>query len=166
MSQKYEQTQARPDGFHAVLRPYRSLSPTGFAATMALVAAVSCITGVAFYLLGAWPVTGFFGLDVLLLYLALRLNYRSGRLYETVDLTPARLRWTRVHPSGRHEQFDCNPYWARVELNEWPDGRTRLGISAQGRHLVFGRFLTDDERRDFASALRAALFDARTHTRF
>ena len=150
MSQKRAQTQARPGGFHAVLRPYRSLSPSGFLAAMALVAGV----------------TGFFGLDVLLLYLALRLSYRSGRLYETVDLTPARLVWTRVHPSGRQERFDCNPYWARVELSEWPNGRTRLGIRVQGRHLVFGGFLTDDERRNFASALRAALFVARTQTQF
>jgi uncharacterized membrane protein len=103
---------------------------------------------------------------VFLLYLALTLSYRSGRLYETVELTPARLTLTRVHPSGRREQFDCNPYWARVELSEWPDGRTRLGISAQGRHLVFGRFLTDEERRDLASALRTALFEARTRTLF
>jgi len=166
MSQKRAQTQARPGGFHAVLRPYRSLSPSGFLAAMALVAGVSAVTGGIFLLAGAWPVTGFFGLDVLLLYLALRLSYRSGRLYETVDLTPARLVWTRVHPSGRQERFDCNPYWARVELSEWPNGRTRLGIRVQGRHLVFGGFLTDDERRNFASALRAALFVARTQTQF
>jgi len=166
MSQKRAQTQARPGGFHAVLRPYRSLSPSGFLAAMALVAGVSAVTGGIFLLAGAWPVTGFFGLDVLLLYLALRLSYRSGRLYETVDVTPARLVFRRIHPSGRQEQFDCNPYWARVELSEWPNGRTRLGIRVQGRHLVFGGFLTDDERRNFASALRAALFVARTQTQF
>lgn len=166
MSQKPEQMQARTDGFRAVLTPYRSLPWSGFAATMALVAGVSFLTGVVFCRIGAWPVAGFFGLDVLLLYLALTLSYRSGRLYETVELTPARLTLTRVHPSGRCERFDCNPYWARVELSEWPDGRTRLGISAQGRQLVFGRFLTDDERRDFASALRAALFEARARTLF
>jgi len=166
MSQKREQTQAPPDGFHAVLTPYRSLPRSGFAAMMAVVGGLSFLTGTMFYLVGAWPVTGFFGLDVLAIYVALRLSYRSGRLYETVDLTPARLTFRRVHPSGRQEQFDCNPYWARVELSEWPDGRTRLGISAQGKHLIFGRFLTDAERRDFATALRTALFDARGHRRF
>jgi len=166
MSQKREQTQAPPGGFHAVLTPYRSLTRSGYAAMMAVVCGVSLMTGTVFYLAGAWPVTGFFGLDVLAIYVALRLSYRSGRLYETVDVTPARLVFRRIHPSGRHEQFDCNPYWARVELSEWPDGRTRLGITAQGRHLVFGRFLTDDERRDLASALRTALFEARGRTLF
>ena len=108
---------------------------------------------------------GFFGLDVALVYFAFKLNYRSGRLYETVDLTSAQLTWTRVHPSGRRERFDCNPYWARVNLREWADGRTDLRIVSQGRELAFARFLTDEERRDFASVLQGALHDARGGTR-
>ena len=109
-----------------MLTPHRSLGPTGFLVLMAALSGISFVTGLAFYLVGAWPVMGFFGLDVALVYFAFRLNYRSGRLYETVELDPARLTWTRVHPSGRREQFDCNPYWARVNLREWPDGRTDL----------------------------------------
>jgi uncharacterized membrane protein len=111
--------------------------------------------------MGAWPVLGFFGLDVALVYVAFKLNYRSGRLYETLELTPAKLTWTRVHPSGKREQFDCNPYWARVSLREWPDGRTDLRLIAQGKELIFGRFLNDDERRELAAALKGALMDAR-----
>jgi len=114
-----------------------------------------------FLLAGAWPVMGFFGLDLLLVYWAFKLNYRSGRMYETVDVTPSQLSVTRVHPSGRQERFDCNPYWARVNLREWPDGRTILSIAAQGREHAFGGFLTDDERRNFASALSEALLAAR-----
>ena len=68
-----------------------------------------------------------------LVYVAFKLNYRSGRLYETVELTPAQFSWTRVHPSGRREQFDCNPYWARVNLREWPDGRTDLRSCRRAR---------------------------------
>lgn len=156
-----QQTQAGGDGFHAVLTPYRSLGPRGFLVLMVALGSVSFVAGMVFLLAGAWPVMGFFGLDVLLVYIAFRLNYRSGRLYETVELTPALLTVTRVHPSGRRESFDCNPYWARVNLREWPDGRTALSIAAQGREHAFGRFLTDDERRDFASALKDALLTAR-----
>jgi uncharacterized membrane protein len=161
MTEKREQMQDEPGGFRAVLTPHRSLGPTGFIVLMAALAGISFATGIAFLLIGAWPVLGFFGLDVALVYVAFKLNYRSGRLYETVELTPAKLIWTRVHPSGRREEFDCNPYWARVNLREWPDGRTDLRLIAQGKELVFGRFLTDDERRQFASALRGALVDAR-----
>jgi uncharacterized membrane protein len=161
MTEKWEQAQAEPGAFRAVLTPYRSLGPTGFIVLMVALGAVSFITGIAFLMIGAWPVLGFFGLDVALVYVAFKLNYRSGRLYETLDLTPSQLTWTRVHPSGRREQFDCNPYWARVALREWPDGRTDLRLIAQGKELIFGRFLNDDERRELATALKGALIDAR-----
>ncbi|HEY1244097.1 MAG TPA: DUF2244 domain-containing protein [Hyphomicrobiaceae bacterium] len=161
MTGNSEQTQDGTEAFRAVLTPHRSLSPKGFLILMIALGAVSFITGMLFLVAGAWPVLGFLGLDVLLVYIAFRLNYRSGRLYETLDLTPARLVLTRVHPSGRREQFDCNPYWARVSLREWPDGRTALSIISRGTELAFGSFLTDDERRDLASALREALLAAR-----
>jgi uncharacterized membrane protein len=151
----------QPTLFSARVTPHRSLNRTGFLVLMAFIGIVSFVAGVAFCLMGAWPVLGFFGLDVALVYIAFKLNYRSGRLYETVEVTPAKLSWTRVHPSGRREQFDCNPYWARVNLREWPDGRTDLRLTAQGKELIFGRFLTDDERREFATALTGALVDAR-----
>jgi uncharacterized membrane protein len=161
MNEKWEQAQAGPATFRAVLTPYRSLGRTGFVVLMGMLSAISFVAGLVFYLAGAWPVMGFFGLDVALIYVAFKLNYRSGRLYETVEITPHTLTWTRVHPTGKHERFDCNPYWARVSLREGVDGRTDLRLLAQGRELLFGRFLTDDERRDFARAVTGALANAR-----
>jgi uncharacterized membrane protein len=156
-----DRTQAEPEAFRALLTPHRSLGPTGFLVLMAALGTASFITGMVFLLMGAWPVFGFFGLDVLIVYIAFRLNYRSGRLYEMLELTPARFTLTRMHPSGRQERFDCNPYWARVSLREWPDGRTALSVVSQGRELAFACFLTDDERRDLAEALKEAFMAAR-----
>ncbi len=67
-----------PPPFHAVLRPNRSLGRTGFALVMALLAGASVLVGTMFLLMDAWPVFGFFGLDVVLVYLAFRMSYRSG----------------------------------------------------------------------------------------
>src|SRR5262245_18406045 len=156
-----EQTQAEPEPFRALLTPHRSLGPKGFLALMIALGAISFVTGMLFLAVGAWPVLGFLGLDVLLVYVAFRLNYRSGRRYETLELTPSRFVLTRVHPSGRREQHECNPYWARVHLREWPDGRTALSVISRGTELAFGSFLTDDERRDLAAALREALLATR-----
>jgi uncharacterized membrane protein len=150
-----------PGNFRAVLAPHRSLAPVGFVALMVCVALVSFTAGVAFYLMGAWPVVGFFGLDLLLIYLAFRLNYRSGRLRETVELLPDALTIIRYHPSGRREEFTFNPYWVRVELTEGRDGRTELKLRLHDRVVSFGRFLTDEERRDLASTLSGALAEAR-----
>jgi uncharacterized membrane protein len=147
--------------FRAVLYPHRSLGPTGFIVLMAVFGGVSFITGMVFLLRGAWPVFGFFGLDVALVYAAFKLNYRSGRLYETVELTPEALKITRVSPSGKQEKFDFNPYWVRVRLAELPQGRTDLRLASHGREFSFARFLTDDERRDFSHVLSGALAEAR-----
>jgi uncharacterized membrane protein len=165
MNGNRQQTQAGselgPEPFRALLTPHRSLGPKGFLALMTVFGVISFVAGMVFLAMGAWPVFGFFGLDVLILYIAFKLNYRSGRRYETLELTPAQLVLTRVHPTGRQERFDCNPYWARVNLREWPDGRTALSVVSRGTELKFGSFLTDEERRELASALREALLAAR-----
>jgi uncharacterized membrane protein len=160
MNENNSATQAE-EAFRAVLMPYRSLSPIGFAVLMGAVGLVSFVTGAVFLAMGAWPVFGYFGLDVLLIYIAFLLNYRSGRQYETVELTRDQLTLTRVHPSGRCESFQFNPYWVRVHLHEGPLGRASLGLASHGRELSFGRFLTDDEKREFAGALKDALLVAR-----
>lgn len=144
-----------------MLTSYRSLSPRGFLILMSALGLVSFIAGTAFVLMGAWPVFGFFGLDVLLVYIAFRLNYRDGRLFETVDLSPDMLTLTRHHPTGREERFDFNPYWVRVACSEGVDGRTSLSLVSHGQHMVFGRFLTDGERKEFAGVLAAALQSGR-----
>ena len=147
--------------FRAVLYPHRSLGPKGFLVLMIAIGSVSFITGMVFLMKGAWPVFGFFGLDVALVYLAFRLNYRAGRLYEKIDLTPQALTITRVHPSGQQESFDFNPYWVRVFIAEGPQGRTDLRLASHGREFAFARFLTDDERREFSHVLSGALAEAR-----
>lgn len=130
---------------------------------MALISLISFITGMVFFLMGAWPVTGFFGLDVALIYYAFRMNYRSGRLYERVTVTRDLLTLKRVHPSGRDEVFEFNPYWTRVRLTtDQSDGRASLALSTHERVVPFGKFLTDDERRAFANALTGALIASRT----
>ena len=143
--------------FRAVLTAHRSLTPRGFVVLMSILCAIKLVVGIGFWMLGAWPVIAFCGLDVAIVYVAFKLNYRSGREYETVDLTPQRLVVTQVAPSGRQRAFEFNPYWARVHLHEHHDGRTVLQLAHHNQRLTFGRFMNDDERRDFASALRDAL---------
>jgi uncharacterized membrane protein len=128
---------------------------------MVAIGTVSFVTGLVFLSLGAWPVFGFFGLDVLLVYVAFKLNYRSGRAYEIVELTRSTLTVTRVSPAGRREVHEFNPYWVNVWITERSDGRALLTLRSHGRELEFGRCLNDDERRDFARALSGALASTR-----
>ena len=128
---------------------------------MALLCTVSFAAGVVFMALGAWPVAGFFGLDVLVLWLAFKLNYRAGRQFEVIELGADALVVTRVSPSGLRQAFDFNPYWVRLHLDETVDGRTRLRLKLHARELIFGGFLNDEERRGVAEMLGVALAQAR-----
>ena len=143
--------------FDAVLTPHRSLSPTGFWVLMTLVSAVSFVSGMFFALHGAWPVFGYFGLDVLLIYLAFRASYRSARLYETVKLTADALVVERIGPGRRRARWSFQPYWLRVELDDPPQHHSQLRLTSHGRSLVLGAFLSPGERFELAAALSQAL---------
>lgn len=147
--------------FDAVLHPHRSLNPVGFLILMIALSAVSFATGIAFVIAGAWPVFGFFGLDVFLVYLAFRANYRSGLVYETLRLTSKNFTVRRVLPSGEERSWSFQPYWLRIEMDDPPHYDSQLRLSSHGRSLVIGSFLTPDERLEVARALTAALVQSR-----
>jgi len=150
--------------FRAVLTPNRSLSRAGFIVLLSLVGVANLVMGIAFMVMGAWPVLIFCGLDVALVYFAFRLNYRSGRMTETIEIGRSSLVLMRIHPSGATERYELNPYWARINLAESPDGSNELKFASHGRELTFARFLSNDERRELAAALKGELLAARTAT--
>lgn len=147
--------------FSAVLTPHRSLTPRGLLIVMALIGASSFVAGTVFFLAGAWPVVGFLGLDVALIYLAFRLNNRQARAFETVEVTREALTVRKVDARGRGQSFGLDPYWTRLEVarREW--GIVDLWLTTRGERLAIGRFLNPADRESFAKALSAALAEAR-----
>ncbi len=144
-----------------VLRPRRSLSPAGFALLMAAVGLTSFVAGLWFWIAGAWPVVGFLGLDVLLIWAAFKLNYRAARRYETVRLTDDALTVEQVCPRGRISRWSAAPpSWLRVVLVgavDEPEAPQHLLVSSHGRTLEVGAFLSPIERLEVAAILRTAL---------
>jgi len=144
--------------FRAVLVPHRSLTPRGFLILMCLFGGLSFATGIAFYAIGAWPVLGFFGLDVALVYLAFKLNYRAARATETVEVDRDALTVTWTNARGHHHRSArLSSTWTRLEELETPDGGFHLQLASRGRSIAIARHMSSDERRTFAVALRAAL---------
>lgn len=141
----------------ARLQPYRSLPPRGFAIVMAILGGASFVSGLSFVIAGAWPICGFFGLDVLLVYVAFRLSYRSARQHERVQLTERDLTVERVSVRGERQRWQFEPFWLRVALEEEDRRTSRLVLTSHGRALVVGSFLPPEERYRFAARLRAAL---------
>ena len=143
--------------FDAKLRPYRSLNPTGFAILMLAASVLGFAIGISFMIAGAWPVFGFCGLELILLYVAFHFNYRSGREFEHIRLTDAGLQIRRYGPKGETSREDIEPSWLRVTINETPPDKGKLILSSHGQSIKIGDFLTPNKRYEVAAALRAAI---------
>lgn len=149
---------AREDVFlDAVLTPHRSLPPSGFLVLMIVLGSFSFTAGIMFVLHGAWPVMGFFGLDVALVYIAFRINYRSARLQERIRLVEDELTIERIGVRGDSRRWSFQPYWARIVFEEADEDTNRLIVTSHGRSLILGSFLGAGERRNFAATLKDAL---------
>lgn len=148
--------------FAAVLTPHRSLGPSGFLIFMLCIAGISFVTGVFFVMLGAWPIFGFFGLDVLLVYWAFRANYRAARAYEEVTVTATELTVRQVSHRGRVREWTLNPLWVKLDRIVHEEfGVERLFLVSHGRRLPIAAFLGPAEKASFAHALAKALGEAR-----
>jgi len=151
-----------PKIFSALLTPHRSLGPTGFLIFMACLGGLSFVSGIVFVSIGAWPVFGFFGLDVLLVYFAFRANYRSARAYEEVTVTASELTVRKVNHHGGVRQWTLNPLWVQLERIVHAEfGIERLFLVSHGRRLAIAGFLSPAEKASFARALTSALGEAR-----
>ena len=143
--------------FERVLSPHRSLELRNFRLLMGLLGLISLAAGIGFVSIGAWPVIGFFGLDVALIYLAFRLSYRSARQSETIRLAGDVFSVERVSVQGERRRWRFQPFWVRVILEERPDASNRLLVASHGRSLVIGDFVPPTTRRELAVTLREAL---------
>src|SRR3979411_2422674 len=148
----------QPELFSALLTLHRSLSRTGFLVLMAFLSAVSFAAGLAFLLMGAWPVFGFFALDVLVIYRAFRINFRHARATEEISVTPYELRVRRVSHRGHVVEWVLNPLWVQLDQKIHAEfGIEKLYLVSRGRRVSIASFLGADEKASFAKALLAAL---------
>jgi uncharacterized membrane protein len=153
---------AEPTLFSALLTPHRSLNRTGFLLVMAALSVASFAAGIACLMIGAWPVLGFLGLDVLAVYVAFRINFRSAKAYEEILVTPSELRLRRVSHRGHVMEFAFNPLWVQLDQVIHEEfGVERLFLVSKGRRVALASFLGPDEKASFANALLAALAAAR-----
>lgn len=153
--------------FEAHLTPHRSLSPRHFRLLMIVFSLAATVSSAPFVLLGAWPVAGFMGLDILLLYTAFRLNFDAARAYEDIILTPLELMLAKVSARGGRKEFRFNPVWVRLDREEHAEfGLLRLALRSKGRSVEVAGFLGPAAKADFASGLTSALAEARRGPRF
>jgi uncharacterized membrane protein len=150
--------------FEAVVRPHRSLNAFGFRLLMAVLIVANGAFGIVMLMQGAWPVTGFMGLDVLGVYIAFRLSYAQTAAFERITIADNHLTIARVDRRGRAYEWRCPSYWANVGYDKENDERGILTVGSHGRRIEIGGFLHPEERAGLAQQLRDALARARSFT--
>ncbi|MBN9061007.1 MAG: hypothetical protein BGP06_17190 [Rhizobiales bacterium 65-9] len=153
--------------FAASIHPHRSLSREGVRLVITLVAICGIISSIPFMIAGAWPIGGYFGLDVALLAIAFRVNNRRGEETEEVRLTYMELLLRRFGHKQQPREWRFNPAWVRLERGEKDEyGLQRLSLVAGGARLAIARALSPQERAEFADAFEARLAEAKRGPRF
>jgi uncharacterized membrane protein len=125
---------------------------------MAVLSVMSFAAGLTFLMMGAWPVFGFFGLDVLAIYWAFRINFRRAKATEEISVTPSELRVRRVSHRGHVVEWVLNPLWVQLDQKTHAEfGIEKLYLLSKGRRVSIASFLGPDEKASFAKALMDAL---------
>ncbi len=137
--------------------PYRSLSKKGFKNLMFAVSFVFFSVGVFFWYIGAWPVFGFLGLDVLLLYYAFKINYKSGEIFETLKIIRDDFFITRNFPSGKKQMWKLEPYWTKVEIANPSKNQHNLIVKSKDKVVLLGSFLNYKDKKELGKKIELAL---------
>ncbi|RDE08550.1 DUF2244 domain-containing protein [Pelagibacterium lacus] len=148
--------------FAALLTPHRSLSPQGIRGVIVFACVMAAIPGFAFFAMGAWPIVGLLGLDIALLYWALTASLDDKHAFEEITLWPDALDIRHVTKRGRETTLSFNPFFVRFAVvRDGEDRVTALKITTREGAYEIGRFLTPDDKENFARAFRPALDRAR-----
>ena len=147
--------------------PHRSLSPKGFAIVMGVLAGLLFIIGLGFFLAGAWPVIGFLGLELLVVWGAFKLNYRAARHRETIHTTTEELMVESQTPAGKQAQKSFPIGWLRVSLSPSKSpvvssrDQQKIILSSHGEQAEIGKYLHPAEKAGLSRELGAMIDRAR-----
>ena len=159
MQTPYWFQQPRAEGGERItitLWPYRSLGPRGFRLLMISILCLSVAVSTLFFVLGAWPVIGFMGVEIGFVWFLFRRNYREGEVSERLDISDNGTSLTRIDWRGREQTELLKSPWLHAEILSDEGRQDKLLLRLHGRYIEIGSFLPPIEKPPLADALNAA----------
>ncbi len=143
------------------LRPNASIGIRG----QVLLIAFFCSFALGFALFyvkaGAWPVAGFFGLDILALVLAVYFNWRGQAQVTFVRVDETHLRLWHKQWGRADKKLDLPVAFVRVELEPLRRQSNLLKLCYGTESWSLGGFLSPKARKEAAETIRQAVHFAR-----
>ena len=139
--------------------PNQSLTPKGFIILMFLITIPAGFIGIAFYLTGAWPVLGFMGLEIILIYIAFKILFYRNKFYEHIVLNNKKLNVFFNKQNKVLKKIELEPTWLQVKIEDIYKNKDMLTLSSHGKKIILGSFLIPEERQVLAKTIRSGLND-------
>ena len=114
---------------------------------------------IAFYLIGAWPVLGFMGLEIILIYIAFKILFYRNKFYEHIVLNNKKLNVFFNKQNKVLKKIELEPTWLQVKIEDIYKNKDMLTLSSHGKKIILGSFLIPEERRVLAKTIRSGLND-------
>jgi uncharacterized membrane protein len=147
--------------FEAVIVPHRSLTGRGTLVLIAVMAICSAAIAARFWLLGAWPVIAFSGVEVSLASLLLGINLRHARARELISLSSMEITVVQTDHRGRRRSFSLPSAWLQIRLETSGNRESRLLLRSHGRGREVAAFLHTPAKLSLFESLRDALYRLR-----
>ncbi len=141
-----------------IIAPNRSMSWNELLLAYCVIAGVSLVIAIYFWVRGLTLVLPFSGLELLALGAALYITAWRGGAREVITITDE-----SIHvEAGRDkpaQRYDMQRYWTKVVLQRpWVAWHpSKLLLCSHGREIEVGRFLNEGERRGLAKILKSAI---------
>ncbi|SVA90233.1 uncharacterized protein METZ01_LOCUS143087 [marine metagenome] len=141
----------------ACLSPSVAIKLSAVRWILSLFGCVCVLVGVTFALIGAQPVLGFMGIEIILLFAVYRFCVRNSRMAEQIILSGHSLLFRRIDRYGNISITNLEPLWLRVEIGRVKGVFRHIVLASKGRTYNVGVFLTPEEKVVLLNTLQLAL---------
>jgi len=141
--------------------PNNSLSQKGFYILMIFITLPSLFIGGMFFFMGAWPVLGFMGLELILIYIFFKILFYKNNFYEHITLDKRKF---NIHYSNKNKIFNTialEPTWLKVNIE---NKNKTLVITTHGKTIELGKCLALKEKTNLAETIKSALITWRENS--
>tara|TARA_Y100001960_G_scaffold228989_1_gene240122 strand:+ start:586 stop:939 length:354 start_codon:yes stop_codon:yes gene_type:complete len=107
--------------------------------------------------MGAWPVLGFMGLEIILIYIAFKILFGRSESYEHILLDKDKLKIFYNKKNKTLKKIELEPTWLQVKIEDIYKNKDVLTLSSHGKKIVLGNFLIPEERLKLAKKIRYGL---------
>jgi|TARA_B110000483_G_scaffold13173_1_gene14992 uncharacterized membrane protein len=145
--------------YYLDIKIYRnqSLTTRGLYILMFFITIPASYIGISFYVLGAWPVLGFMGFEILLIYIAFKILFYKNKFYEHIILDSEKLNILFKKKNKIIKKIELEPTWVQVKIEKIYENEDTLIVSSHGKKIILANYLIPEERLKLAGKIKSGL---------